>query len=128
VERSTIRNRAHFTGEIEGAAKEQVYSEADVVVLPSHSENFGLVVAEALVRGVPVIASRGTPWAKVEQVGCGLHVDNDPHSLSAALVRIQQMPLDQMGGRGRTWMQADYTWEAQAKRMMHAYSEVINWQ
>jgi glycosyltransferase involved in cell wall biosynthesis len=126
VERSVIKDRAHFTGEAVGADKERVFSEADVVVLPSHSENFGLAVAEALVRGVPVIASRGTPWAKVEQIGCGLHVDNDPQSLSSALKRIQQMPLDQMGGRGRTWMQADYTWEAQAKRMMTVYREVIN--
>jgi glycosyltransferase involved in cell wall biosynthesis len=35
---------------------------ADIMVLPTYSENFGIVVAEALALGVPVITTTGTPW------------------------------------------------------------------
>ncbi|MEZ5591148.1 MAG: glycosyltransferase [Gammaproteobacteria bacterium] len=44
---------------------------ADLFVLPSFSENFGVVIAEALAHGVPVITTRGTPWKGLLQHGCG---------------------------------------------------------
>ena len=55
-----------FAGPVYGAAKERLMEEADVVVLPSRSENYGLVVAEALAAGVPVIATKATPWAELQ--------------------------------------------------------------
>ena len=49
-----------------------------------------MVVAEALAHGVPVIASKGTPWSGVEAHGCGLWVENDPATLAAAIERMSQ--------------------------------------
>lgn len=119
-------SRVHFPGEVVGNDKEDAFRGADVLVLPSYSENFGLVVAEALARGVPVIASRGTPWSRIEDVGCGLYVGNDPQSLSSALCRIGNLPLHEMGARGRAWMQSDYTWEAQTGQMLGIYHDLTS--
>jgi glycosyltransferase involved in cell wall biosynthesis len=113
-------------GHVEGKAKEEFFRSADVLVMPSHTENFGLVAAEALAHGVPVIASRGTPWSRVEDVGCGLWVDNDPTSLGAAMKRISSMPLWEMGLRGREWMERDFSWDSLAEKMTDVYRNCLH--
>jgi glycosyltransferase involved in cell wall biosynthesis len=81
-------------------------------------------IAEALVRGVPVIASSRTPWRRVEEMRCGLWVDNSAESLAEAIRRIRRMPVAEMGRRGREWMQTEFTWESKARRMAALYSEL----
>lgn len=58
-----------FTGPVYGADKDAVYRLADLFVLPSFTENFGVVVADALSYGMPVITTKGTPWAELEGEG-----------------------------------------------------------
>ena len=55
-----------FTGSLDDEKKWEAYARADLFVLPTYSENFGIVVAEALWAGVPVITTKGTPWAELE--------------------------------------------------------------
>jgi glycosyltransferase involved in cell wall biosynthesis len=54
-----------FTGPLYGAEKLQALASADLFVLPTRSENFGIAVAEALAAGVPVITTKGAPWAEL---------------------------------------------------------------
>ena len=61
--------RVSFGGPIYDAAKWDAYRMADLFVLPSLNENFGLTVAEALAAGTPVMATTGTPWRRVETEG-----------------------------------------------------------
>lgn len=117
--------RIRFVGAVTGGAKERLFAESDVLVLPSHSENFGMVVAEALARQVPVIASRGAPWQRVEEAGCGLWVDNHPESLANAIRRIAQLPRLEMGARGRAWMQREFSWETVAQEMLRVYGALM---
>lgn len=121
-----LESQVEFVGEVAGASKEKLFNECDVVVVPSHMENFAMVVAESLARGVPVIASKGTPWRDLETHGCGLWVDNGPESLAAAICRIRQMPLREMGERGRRWMQEQYSWENVSSRMLQLYRECVH--
>jgi len=121
-----LADRVRMIGSVEGDEKERAFAEADVAVVPSHVENFAIVVAEALARERPVIASRGTPWAEVEQVGCGLWVENTPAALSDAIYRISTMPLPQMGERGRRWMIERFGWPAIAQQMMACYSSALS--
>ena len=132
---ATLRNRiqelglsetVRMMGHVDGDAKKEFFENADVLIAPSHTENFGLVVAEALAHGVPVITSRGTPWSRVEEAGCGLWVDNDPVSLAGAMQRIHSMPLRDMGVRGREWMQREFAWDALAERMTHVYRNLAS--
>jgi glycosyltransferase involved in cell wall biosynthesis len=92
-----------------------------VCVVPSFSENFGMVVAEALATGVPVIASTGAPWSEIERHGCGFSVENDPQSLVEAINRISSVPLAAMGKKGRVWMEREFTWPSVAQRMNEVY-------
>lgn len=120
--------RVRFAGALFGADKARAYAEADLLVLPSHSENFGMVVAEALSHACPVLASKGTPWEGLEREGCGWWVDNDVPALAAALdsaMRQPQARLRDMGQRGRRWMQRDFSWASVAERMEAAYAWVL---
>jgi len=110
-----------FAGHVDGDVKTQAFHSADLCVVPSFSENFCLVVAEALAHGVPVVASRGTPWNRVEDKQCGLWVDNSPQSLAEAIVRARLMPLEEMGWRGRKWMESEYGWDTVADAMRQIY-------
>jgi glycosyltransferase involved in cell wall biosynthesis len=111
-------------GEVTGPKKQAVLENADLAVFPSYTENFALVVAEALAHGLPVIASRGTPWREVESRGCGLWVENDPASLHDSILRISRMPMREMGARGREWMIADYGWDRIAAATAALYEEL----
>ena len=121
IQRLGLPERVKMIGHIAGNAKEEFFEDADVLIVPSYTENFGLVVAEALAHAVPVIVSRGTPWRRVEEIGCGLWVENDPESLAAAIQRISGMPLREMGLKGREWMQREFDWDSVASRMINVY-------
>ena len=126
ISQMAAAERPKMIGHVSGGDKDELFENADVVVVPSYTENFGLVVAEALAHGVPVIASKGTPWQRVEEVGCGLWVDNSPVSLAAAIKQISSMPLREMGQRGRDWMQREFSWDLMAKRTMELYATMLS--
>lgn len=125
IEELGLGEQVRMVGEVTGEAKQRLLENTDLVVVPSYTENFGLVVAEGLASGVPVIASRGTPWQKVEEVGCGLWVDNSPRDLAAAVEEISRRPLRDMGQRGREWMRRAFSWDQRAKTMAEIYKKVI---
>jgi glycosyltransferase involved in cell wall biosynthesis len=110
-----------LVGEVTREAKRKFFEDVDILVVPSYTENFGMVVAEALAHGVPVIASKGTPWERLEEMGCGLWVDNDPKSLADAIARMSRMPLRDMGLRGRRWMEEEFAWPFVAQQMVQLY-------
>ena len=116
--------RVVFAGPRYGASKSKTYFEADLFVLPTHSENFGMVVAEALAHGCPAVVSRGAPWAGLESESCGWWVDHDVPELIRSLDAAMSVPragLTAMGLNGRAWMQRDFSWETVARRMDTAY-------
>jgi glycosyltransferase involved in cell wall biosynthesis len=117
------RGRIEFVGEVEGAAKEDLFASSDVVVAPSYVENFGMVIAEALAHEVPVIAGRGTPWEGLNANRCGLWVENAPESLAASIRQIREMPLQEMGRRGRIWMEREFSWQAVSRQMLAGFQE-----
>lgn len=116
--------RVEFYGPLYGAAKARMYRAAELFVLPTHSENFGVVVAEALAHGCPVVVSKGAPWREVETEQCGWWVENRIETLAAVLHEaLSRSPevLERMGRRGRDWMDRDFSWESVATRMERAY-------
>lgn len=121
--------RVEFPGPLYGEAKAQAYFGADLFVLPTHSENFGMVVAEALAHGCPAVVSRGAPWPDLETEDCGWWVDNSVLNLTAALDAALQLPPDQlaaMGLRGRAWMERDFGWAAIGQKMDAAYRWLLD--
>jgi len=117
-----------FCGFLSGQAKEDVLQSLDCLVLPSKSENFGMVVPEALVRGIPVIASKGTPWRDLEgstvSGRCGWWVDNDIESMSLAIKQLMDLDISElieMGRNGIKLVEGNFSSDATAVEMKHTY-------
>jgi glycosyltransferase involved in cell wall biosynthesis len=114
-----------FLGEVPPSEKGRLFAAADLFVMPSFTENFGLAIAEALAHGVPVIAGRGTPWEGLHAEDAGLWVPNDPDSLADALATARLRPLPEMGARGRAWMERDFSWDRAASEMLAVYERLL---
>jgi glycosyltransferase involved in cell wall biosynthesis len=118
--------RVRLVGELRGAARRDAFAAAELMVLPSLSENFGLVVAEALGVGVPVITTRGAvAWEALETERSGWWVNPDLASLEGALLsaaRLAPAELAGMGARGRALILRDYRWAPIARRTLELYS------
>jgi glycosyltransferase involved in cell wall biosynthesis len=119
-----IQDRISFHGMIDEKEKEQMFASADVLVLPSHSENFAMVIAESLAHAVPVIVSAHAPWSGVVDHGCGWWVPNDAASLAAALDSCRTSDLVAMGARGREWMRRAYSIDAVSRAFHDTYLEL----
>lgn len=120
-----------FHDQISGPDKWREYSEADLFVLPSYSENFGLVVAEALCAGLPVIATHAMPWAELESEKCGWWIPTGTDSLEHALRRATELTSEErkaMGQSGRKMIEQRYTWSAVAQKMLEYYEHACSGQ
>jgi glycosyltransferase involved in cell wall biosynthesis len=113
-----------FLGPISDTDKWELYRSADVFVLPTVSENFGVVVAEALASGVPVITTRAAPWSALAERRCGWWTELGAGPLTAALREAVQIGDDErraMGARGRRLVEERFGWPAIARRMLAVY-------
>ncbi len=113
-----------FAGAVYGDAKNDEYAAADLYVLPSFSENFGMSVAEALANATPSIVTHGMPWRGVEPRDCGWWVSADEAGMADALERtlpLERARLAQMGENGRAWMLESFGWDRIADEMEAVY-------
>ena len=125
IERLDLSSEVAMLGDLRGEEKQRMFERTDVVVVPSFTENFAIVVAEALAHGAAVIASHGTPWQEVGPKGCGLWVANDPASLADAISSVSSMPVAEMGERGRRWMAESFSWDKCAREMLALYNDLL---
>ena len=117
-----------FSGSVEGTEKEDLFENADLFVLPSHSENFGIVVAEALSYGVPVITTRVTPWEELISHTCGWWVGDNEIELGNALREATASPAErlwEMGQRGRQLVAEKYSWSGAAGKVSECYDWIL---
>lgn len=124
-----IAEMIDFCGGVYGDKKWELFREADLFVLPTYSENFGIVVAEALACGTPVLTTKGTPWAELESEHCGWWIDLDKNSMVKALLSFLECTeneLKSMGQKGRKLVEVKYSTEKIAMDMMNLYRQVIN--
>lgn len=109
---------------IYGERKFRAYRAADVVILPSRSENFGLTVAEALACEKPAICTQGAPWSGLLRERCGWWPEHGVRPIAEALQQAMTTPREEreaMGRRGREWVIREFSWESCAARMLRLY-------
>ncbi len=141
VARLGLEASVKFAGPVYGEEKWRMLRSADVFVLPSRSENFGIVVAEALACSVPVICTKGAPWSELQgycdhavvamtsvktRTGrAGWWVDVGVEPLAEALREALSLTDEErriMGENGRRLVELKYRWESVAERMAAVYS------
>jgi glycosyltransferase involved in cell wall biosynthesis len=117
-----------FIGPVEGKSKYDLYKSSDLFILPTYSENFGIVVAEALMSGLPVITTKGAPWEGLIKNNCGWWIDIgvDPmiKTLKIALSLSPEI-LDQMGNRGKIYAENNFGYASIAKKMLEVYDWIL---
>jgi len=113
-----------FAGPMDGEAKRDVYRDSELFVLPTHSENFGMAVAEALAHGLPVLTTRGAPWSLLEKEGCGWWTEPTISGIETALreaTATSPETLRKMGQKGRALVERRFRWDAVAEQVLDLY-------
>ena len=112
-----------------GADKHVIYQKANLYVLPSFSENFGMTVAESLANATPVITTNATPWKDLDIKNAGWCIDVGVKELKEVLEEAlvkSTYDLSQMGVNGREWMKMNYSWDSIADEMVNTYKWILN--
>jgi glycosyltransferase involved in cell wall biosynthesis len=105
--------KVRFLGEIVGARKAEFLRAISVSVLPTHSENFGVSVAESLASATPAIVTRCAPWQGLADHGAGWWIEDHVDALEAALSEAMQTSpeyLEELGKAGHRWMAREFAW------------------
>lgn len=114
-------------GGVYGELKWQLYRESDLFVLPTYSENFGIVIAEALASGTPVITTTGTPWEELNMEHCGWWIGIGRNPLIKALnqyLSLTEESLEEMGRNGRRLIEQKYSSRIMAERLVELYRKI----
>ncbi|NEU71599.1 glycosyltransferase [Hassallia byssoidea VB512170] len=128
VEQFNLQQRVTFTGMLSGQQKFSALSNSDLFILPSHSENFGMVIAESLAYGVPAITTKNTPWQDLATYGCGWWVEDNQQALMIALIEAMEMSsneLQAMGEKGRNLVSVKYSWNSISRKMINLYHWIL---
>jgi glycosyltransferase involved in cell wall biosynthesis len=118
-----------FKPHVEGAEREATFREASAFILPTYSENFGNVVAEALIRGLPVITTTGTPWSDLVKERCGWYIEPTVEELMRVIAEAtssDESMLAQMGARGRRYAIDHFTLPVVREGLLNMYRTAID--
>jgi len=129
VREMNLADSVAITGDVQGEAKGCLLANAEVFVLPSYSENFGIVVAEAMAWARPVIVSTGAPWRDVEEVGAGWWVKPEQSDLTEALgeaLGAGEVRLAATGAKGRALVAKNYSWSQAGEKLAAAYATLVD--
>ena len=120
--------RVVFRGALYGEEKLKAYRDASLYVLPTHTENFGITVSEALAAGTPAIVTHGAPWAGLAEQGAGWWIEVGVAPLVECLeqaLAVSPRCLGEMGLVGYEWMKRDFSWARISAQFLETYSWLI---
>ena len=123
-----LERRVTFTGMLSGEIKNAALGKADLFVLPSYSENFGIVIAESLANAVPVVTTKNTPWQDLLTYNCGWWIESNQQALTLALTEAMEMSAQErkaMGLKGRNLVKKKYSWDFIAEEMANVYQWML---
>lgn len=128
IDQLKLNSLVRFVGPQFGQDKIDLFDSSHVFILPSFNENYGIVVAEALARGIPVITTKGTPWEELNTNNCGFWEENDEEGIKIALLKLLETSdseLSEMGKRGRKLVESKYLWNKATAKTIELYNWVL---
>lgn len=144
VEGLNLRDKVKILAPVFGDAKVKLYQESSIFCLPSYSENFGMVIAEAMSCGVPCITTNGTPWqllnGEVSTMGANLDIlgknrktgwciDLNVDNLEKVLLEAMTMKTEalyEMAQKGNLLVQENFNYKSVARKVMQLYSWLLD--
>jgi glycosyltransferase involved in cell wall biosynthesis len=129
VSAAGLNEHVSFLGPVDETRKRGLFRDAELFVLPSHSESFGMAIAEALAHGLPVLTTTGTPWAKLLEHDCGWWVTPTVEAMVGALRDATSRDgnmLRAMGMKGRALVTTEFRWDWVARQFAFAYEELLS--
>jgi glycosyltransferase involved in cell wall biosynthesis len=123
VNEMSLTRRVKFHGFIEGAAKSEALWNASIFVLPTYSENFGIVVAEALAHSLPVITTDRAPWHEIEEYNCGAIIRPSVDELVEAIVLVAAQKKSILGKNARQLVIDRYSRKQMGRRFSNLYKD-----
>ena len=127
VKRYQLRN-VRFTGFLSGEEKDKALASCSVLAMPSEFENLGNVVLEGLVRGIPCIATTGSPWEELYTHHCGWWVPYTQKNITFAVrsaLNATDAKLQMLGANGRKLMETNYSVEKIGEKMKALYGWIL---
>jgi glycosyltransferase involved in cell wall biosynthesis len=125
---ANVLDRVTFAGMLRGPYKTAAFKIADMFVLPSYGENFGIAIAEAMAESLPVIVSnRVNIWREIAEAEAGLVIRCDAAELVTAIsTLLDDSGLRQsMGDRGRRLVERSFTWQVVGGEMIKLYERIL---
>ena len=122
-----ISDNLLYLGMLTGKNKLSAFSASEFFVLPTYSENFGVVVGEALAAGLPAITTTGTPWSDISRFDCGKYIELTEKTLKNAIVELLNKSddnLSAMAENARALIKDRYGWRAQAIKFKEALNYI----
>lgn len=117
-----------FTGFLKGEEKDKALCSLSYLMVPSDFENFGNIVSEALVRGVPVVATKGMPWKILEERNCGWWINNDQETINQTVSKLLDISENDrllMGANGKKLIEDEFSIPSLGKKMHDLYQWVL---
>lgn len=127
VAKQGLSERALFLGFVRGSQKAELLADADIFVLPSHHENFGLAIAEAMAAGVPVIISdQVNIQREVAEAEAGIVTARDPREMVNAFDRLLSDPgrRHSMGANARHLAETRFSWPVVVPQLTRLYNSI----
>jgi glycosyltransferase involved in cell wall biosynthesis len=125
---ANVLDRVTFAGMLRGTYKTAAFKIADMFVLPSYSENFGIAIAEAMAQSLPVIVSdRVNIWREIAEAAAGLVIKCDSAELATAMAALldDSELCRSMGERGRQLVERSFTWQVVGGQMINLYERIL---
>lgn len=128
IKKNKMENRIHYLGMVKGKTRLASFAAANIFALPSHSENFGVAILEALAAGLPVISTHNTPWIEVNDKNAGIITNANVPSISEALSKLmskseQDLKLCKLAAKK---LSLAFSSENAALKMRTVYRKALN--
>ncbi len=129
IDSNSLSQRVKWLGPLDNEDRIRALNLSNLFVLPSFSENFGIVILEALASGIPVITTKGTPWKIINKKKVGWWIELSEDQLFKSLKQAISLSESEILKKSKVGKEIakGFSWEIQAKKMKKVYEEAIKY-